>query len=299
MAKSITELGIQDLKDWAKTKLADKGVFNIRGFWKQLDKDRWMLRISNSVKKSTILRTLIDNQFLSELRLSFSSNQPPERWYLAANLNPYELLTLMRDKSYFIGEAALYLLGVIEKEPKYICARYIPETRGKSSKPEKPQLTQEMINHSFVESEWCAYQSGAFYQDKYLHLSRNSNLVPKSELVECKLPNSTRTALVVCLERAIIDVSLKPFIVGGVKEVINLYQMVSDKINVDKLLHTIYKLDFVYPYEQILGYYFDVSNACSKSDLKKFTVSGFDMYLDKKMINPNYSERWKVYFPSN
>jgi len=60
-------------------------------------------------------------------------------------------------------------------------------------------------------------------------------------------------------------------------------------------------MNFVYPYHQAIGFYLDQAGVSKPSELKLFLEPGlkFDFYLDYKMEDLEYSEKWRLYYPAD
>ncbi len=104
------------------------------------------------------------------------------------------------------------------------------------------------------------------------------------------------------LERTLVDIAVRPAYAGGVNNIIKAYQLAQPKVSIQKLADTIRNLQYVYPYYQSIGFYLDNSGVYSEQDVQYFLDFGpfqYDFYLEYKMLNPNYSEKWKLYYPNS
>jgi hypothetical protein len=59
-------------------------------------------------------------------------------------------------------------------------------------------------------------------------------------------------------------------------------------------------MDYIYPYHQVLGFYLEKAGY-KESQLKILDNMDieYDFYLNYKMENPSFSERWKLYYPGH
>jgi predicted transcriptional regulator of viral defense system len=100
------------------------------------------------------------------------------------------------------------------------------------------------------------------------------------------------------IERTLIDVTVRPFYSGGVKEVQKFDIKARGKISVDKLVSILRKINHVYPYHQAIGFYMERAGfERSALTLLKKTGLKYDFYLDYGMNDKNYSKEWRIYFP--
>jgi hypothetical protein len=102
------------------------------------------------------------------------------------------------------------------------------------------------------------------------------------------------------IERTLIDIAVRPFYSGGTEEVQKAYIKARGKVSIDKLISILRKINYIYPYHQVIGFYMKrdgLENAALKR-LKKMGLK-YDFYLDYGMGQMDYSKDWRVYFPRN
>ena len=56
------------------------------------------------------------------------------------------------------------------------------------------------------------------------------------------------------LERTLIDIAVRPTYAGGIPEVLEAYRRARGKLSLNRLAATLSKMDYVYPYEQAVGF---------------------------------------------
>ena len=73
----------------------------------------------------------------------------------------------------------------------------------------------------------------------------------------------------------------------------------AEAVSINKLSAMLKKIDYVYPYHQVIGFYVEKSGAYRKSqiDLLRKQEMVYDFYLMHKMSNPKYSSAWKLHYP--
>lgn len=57
------------------------------------------------------------------------------------------------------------------------------------------------------------------------------------------------------LERTLIDIAVRPNYAGGVHHVLEAYAAAKSRVSVNVLLATLQKMEYVYPYHQVIGFY--------------------------------------------
>jgi hypothetical protein len=101
------------------------------------------------------------------------------------------------------------------------------------------------------------------------------------------------------IERTLIDTAVRPVYSGGVSEVISIYRGAHNKVSVKHLFEIFKKLDYVYPYHQVIGFYLERAGVYEDKDINLFyrIDMSFNFYLTHKMGETSYSEKWRLYYP--
>ena len=102
-----------------------------------------------------------------------------------------------------------------------------------------------------------------------------------------------------CMERTLIDITIRPYYAGGTAKVLEAYQKMLPTISIESLIEILDKLDFIYPYHQSIGWYLSKTGANDKM-LKWFInkKKNIDFYLDYNMKDPLYDKTWKLFYPA-
>jgi predicted transcriptional regulator of viral defense system len=100
------------------------------------------------------------------------------------------------------------------------------------------------------------------------------------------------------LERTLIDIVVRPAYAGGIFQVLQAYQAARDRVSTNRLLATLKKLEYIYPYHQAIGFLMERAGYGDKrySLLKQLGLK-YDFYLSHAMKNPEYSSEWRVHYP--
>jgi predicted transcriptional regulator of viral defense system len=102
------------------------------------------------------------------------------------------------------------------------------------------------------------------------------------------------------IERTLIDIAVRPFYAGGTSEVQRSYVKAKRKTSVDMLVSILKKINYIYPYHQVIGFYMQRAGFgdSALNPLKKLGLK-YDFYLDYGMEEKDYSKEWRIYFPKN
>jgi hypothetical protein len=80
--------------------------------------------------------------------------------------------------------------------------------------------------------------------------------------------------------------------------VLDAYRRAKDRVSIPRLMSTLQKLDYVYPYHQAIGFYLkraEYAEAESKA-LKKLERE-FNFYLAHDMRDKEFDKEWRIYHP--
>ena len=199
----------------------------------------------------------------------------------------------MQDLTLSSVHSAIYLNDLTEVPSKtiYVNSEQSPKFRDEAS------LEQRSIDLAFKSKPRTS---------RYIFTHKNWKICCLSGLntnnlgvVEIETLNNGKLKLT-NIERTLIDIAVRPFYSGGTGEVQRAYTKARGKISTDRLISILRKIDYIYPYHQVVGFYMQragFENSALNS-LKKMGLK-YDFYLDYGMIEKDYSKEWRVYFPRN
>lgn len=204
------------------------------------------------------------------------------------NPSPYHYAISLRRAAYLSHSSSMNLLGLTQQIPKIIYVNKEQSPKKKSLEP----LTQESIDRAFSNQQ---RRSKYIFKIENYQIALLSGKSSNNAGVEIdKVFNVPRT----CLERTLIDITVRPRYAGGVFKVLEAFKSSIHDIDYSKLLTYLNQLDYKYPYHQSLGFYLDRAGA-NASNLKIFSDLGinFNFYLDYSIASPMFDDSWRVYFP--
>jgi AbiEi antitoxin C-terminal domain len=108
------------------------------------------------------------------------------------------------------------------------------------------------------------------------------------------------TLRVTDLERTLIDVVVRPAYAGGPSSVLRAYRTALGRIDAEKLVATLKRLDYAYPYHQTIGF---LMSRAGYPALDRSVLAGLpirqDFYFAHGMEEPKYDMQWRLYYPKD
>lgn len=204
----------------------------------------------------------------------------------------YDLLMSLQPGCYFSHYSAMFFHGLTIQIPKTIYVNH--EQRAKSRG--EGALRQDRIDMAMKRAPRIS-KNFTEYDERRVYLL-NGKFTDNLGVVEMQ-GSEGETIRVTGVERTLIDAAVRPVYAGGVYEVLNAYRLAREKVSVNKLRATLKKLDYIYPYHQVVGFYLEKAGVYKESSLALFQKEElrYDFYLMHQMKETEYSERWRLYFP--
>ena len=270
-------------------KTSKKKAFNELQLYNIINDRREDWGISDRKSVSSIISYLVDNSDLNPYYITSGRVRNPKTIYAWDTNDEYTIVSALKSKSYFTHYSALYLHQLTLQIPKvfYLNSERLPANL------ENGTLSQETIDRAFAKEQRKTKQVLS-YGEKLIYLLNGKytgNLGVITESTDEKHFHYTD------IERTLIDIAVRPAYAGGVFEVIEAYRNSKELVKVEKLKKYLIKLNFLYPYHQVIGFYLQVSGYDNPS-LDLFTEKmEFDFYLTYGMRSKEYSSRWRLYYP--
>ncbi|WP_299546983.1 hypothetical protein [Seonamhaeicola sp.] len=234
--------------------------------------------------------------FLQESRILYVNgldgydNSEKKIWTKEDAVN-YDIALTIRKGGYLSNYTAMQIHNLTLQIPKTIYVsidKYeVFQTKGDII------LEQEAVDSAFSNKQRMSTDVFVSRKDKirytFLHKKHNS--------IKVGIINRGRFPLT-DLERTLIDITVRPAYSGGVFQVLEAYQRAAGKISLPRLNDYLNKLDYIYPYHQLVGFYLEKSGY-QKSELKFFLdqVSNINFYLTYGLTTKKLDKSWKVYYP--
>jgi predicted transcriptional regulator of viral defense system len=197
----------------------------------------------------------------------------------------------MRSSAYLSHGSAVFLHGLTDQIPRTL---YVNKEQGVKPKSTSP-LTADALARAF---------SGQQRRSAYTFSYEGWNIVLLSGKNTGRLevgPMAIETGEMVDvtrLERTLIDITVRPAYAGGIYQVLEAFRAAKARISVNTLIATLKKLDYVYPYDQAIGFYMEragYEEDRTERILKLGTT--LDFYLAHGIKEREYDSRWRLFYP--
>jgi predicted transcriptional regulator of viral defense system len=203
----------------------------------------------------------------------------------------YELAQSLQSRGYLSHATAVALHGLTDLIPKTI---YLNVEQSPKPAP-SGSLTQRGIDQAFSRKQ---RQSNMTYEHDAWSVTiingKNTDALGVEELVG---PSEERLR-VTNLERTLIDIAVRPTYAGGIFQVLEAYRAAKDRLSTNRLVATLKKLEYVYPYHQAIGFLMQRAGYDDKrSAMLRQLGLKHDFYLAHGMQQPEYSSEWRLFFP--
>ena len=251
-----------------------------------LEQNRTLWNLPFSMYPDKFIERLLNSEILSKREIIFNGTYLKKERYLTSEASVFQVAVSLVNKSYLSHYTAVYLHGLTNQIPKTI---YISFEQSKKNNVDR-ELEQDAIDSAFSKPQrksgtTTIYEGYTFL----LHNGMYSNRSGVFSLEDLPVTN---------IERTLIDVAVRPGYAGGVDSVLDIYRRAIDKISINKLIATLDKLNFIYPYHQTIGFYLQKAGLSDdKLEALRQKKIHFDFYLTYEIIEKEYDSNWKIYFP--
>jgi predicted transcriptional regulator of viral defense system len=101
------------------------------------------------------------------------------------------------------------------------------------------------------------------------------------------------------IDRTLIDIAVRPFYAGGIFEVLGAYRRARNTASVGRVVEFLKRLDYIYPYHQAIGFYFEKAGVYKEEDIARLREFPFhyDFYLCTQIRKQEYSKKWRLFYP--
>ncbi len=204
----------------------------------------------------------------------------------------YEFAQSFQSRGYLSHGTAVALHGLNDLLPTTL---YVNVEQSEKPPPKGP-LTQHGIDMAFAREQ---RQSNMTYTFENWSVTIINGKHTDALGVEEIAGPSEEKLRVTNLERTLIDIAVRPAYAGGIFQVLEAYRAARDRLSTNRLLATLKKLNYVYPYHQAIGFLMERAGYDQKRyGLLKQPGLKHKFYLTHGIKKPEYSDAWHIYYPS-
>lgn len=220
-----------------------------------------------------------------------SPEYAPIRRYAVGEPSPFELGLSLRGGAYLSHASAVFLLGLNDQLPKTL---YVNKEQSPKPVPSTP-LAQDRIDRAFRNSP---RKSNYVYRFGETHFVLLSGKNTRDFGVEEAPGPAGEPLRVTGLDRTLVDIAVRPAYSGGVFQVLEAYRTALGRLSIAQILETLDRLDYVYPYHQVVGYYLEKAGL-PEPETKPFKDRGlaWDFYLTHGLRDTEYVPAWRLHVP--
>lgn len=255
-----------------------------------LAENKWQWLLANNTSVSDFINFLLESEILKqEIKIKLPREKKTVRYIRHDwSWSVYNIALSIYPNSFLSHYSAMYFHELTDNVPKniYVNKEQPVKPRGDSS------LKQENIDRAFKNSMRRTNQIAEFDNIKVYMLSgKNTGNFGVVTMEKMNLPITN-------LERTLIDIVTRPDYAGGIYEILEAYKKAKGRCSTNLLLSTLKKLDYIYPYHQIIGFYLEKAGY-PEATLKRFDKleKNYDFYLTYKIKEKDFSERWRLFYP--
>jgi len=287
----LTRLSIAkgDILDFFRT--SPKKVYSQTELAAVLDEQRSFWRLAGRTKVREFIEFLTQQ---GELRSnSFRSenyNQELIR-YSWGEASIYELAVFLRPRGYLSHATAVALHGLTNLIPRtvYLNVEQSPKPSHRGS------LTQRGIDQAFSGKQRQSNLTYTF-EDWGITVINGKN-TGRLGVEQIAGPSSERVD-VTGLERTLIDIVVRPAYAGGVFQVLEAYRAAKERMSTNRLVATLKRLDYVYPYHQAVGFLMQRAGYTEQRlAMLRELGTAYKFYLVHGIEQPEYDEQWHLFYP--
>ncbi|MDA2292095.1 hypothetical protein PDN46_27955 [Bacillus cereus group sp. Bc191] len=273
-----------------------KRIFSVQDMYEILNSNKEEWTLPAVTKGNDFIKFLTENNILQQIEIQTPQRKITKFKFDGASV--YELAVSINKYSYLSHYTALFLHGLTNNIPKHVYTNTEQSPKYYFDKDDI-NLEQENIDWAFSRPMRTTKQIAKFEMDNKKYQVYLLNGKHQERLGVSFIEVYGIKMFMTNLERTLIDIVVRPNYSGGIEEVLHAYKVAKGTFSVNRLLATLNKMNYIYPYHQLIGFYLERAGY-DDNVLKIVELSGIEhnLYLTYEIKDKSFSERWKVYYPS-
>lgn len=246
----------------------------------------WGLR---GLSRNEIKKFLSKEKLILQEDIKFDEVYSSNIYYLPeANIDIFDIAAVRSRSSYFSFYSALYIHNLTLQIPKQVYLSLERPSLGENNN----SLSQESIDQAFSKPPRITANKRTYknFSINFINAQHQDNIGIIPFRSHYKVSD---------LERTLIDISVRPFYSGGVTQVLEAFENAKDILDTDRLFEYYSKMNYTYPYHQVIGFYLEKAGY-RETDYEKFLdfyQREFKFYLTYNMLHKEFSDKWCLYYP--
>jgi len=240
--------------------------------------------VSSSLSYNSFLLKLID-EGLSQKSITIRGHTKT-RYTFSQDFNIYDFCNSLEKNSFFSMSTALNLQGLSNFRSDYI---FVSKERSTRIEQGSITLNQENIDNAFSKKP---RRTNAYDKiDNHIVVLLEANNTDGFGIVEYD------GYKVSSINRVFVEMITNIHYFQSSQNLIQVFENIKNRLDIDKIYTIIEKFDFIYPYFQLAGFYLE-QIGYSKDELSKYFAkkSELNFYTEKNKNHHEFDEYWKIYF---
>ena len=210
--------------------------------------------------------------------------------YVLPQTSPYELAISLRPRSFLSHGTAAFLHGLIS-EPPII---YVNKEQSPKRARRNQVLSQDAVDRAFHRPQRVSNFVVKFG-------GRSIVLVAGQHTGEFGVEElslaSGRKIRATSLERTLVELTVRSAYAGGVLNVLRAFRAGRRRISVARLITTLQKFAYVYPYHQAVGFYLERAGFPEKDYGRLRQRVTLDFHLTHGTEKTRFHKGWRLHYP--
>lgn len=276
----------------AITALLDRhptGIFRWAKLTDLLEEHRDQWRIPGNIGVKKLITHLLEHTKLRYVQLGFHRPETLYTW----GIQPTHLIAVnAKPGAYLCHGTALHVHALADAPTNAV---YANQEQRPIDPPSEPP-TQASVNLAFRRRQRVTNNVARLGRMRIVML--NGKHTARLGVMQ-KTGEDGREFSVTGLERTLIDACVRPAYAGGSAVILKAYKRAAPRVDPELLASTLQDLQYIYPYQQAIGFYLERAGVYSAAALRLFRKQPFelDFYLDYAIKDKAYSQAWRLYYP--
>ena len=256
------------------------------------ESNRQEWKIAEYRRRGHFTQFLDDQGILKENKFKHQNTGSIKQIYTEQDASPFDIGLTIKKDGYLSNYSAMQIHQLTLQIPKTIYVsfpkNYSPPANSFGNILKQDAIDKALSNPQRITSE--VYRSETdnirFYFIQKGFIEKNLGIISKDGKKYTDL------------ERTLIDIAIRPAYSGGVFEVLTAFETAKGIVDTERLNKYLIKLNYLYPYHQLIGFYMDKAGYDEKQIAPfRAKISNYDFYLTYNMSNKLYNDKWNMYYP--